>query len=987
MKQTFLPFLLLILSTTMLVAGPGDTIVVQTIDFNTPVNPGWNSPREGKYLFPPDSVSFQKILMYYTLKCDPNQSPACGEWDYTTHTQLLYHTGEYDSNLYSHPNFIVNGGTPDTFMYMDQASWKYFPYFEYFNSTNPLSTTQIGSGSSTTLLSLSGVPDARQAYLVRSDELLTAGMSAGDITGLRINFSAAGGYFNKFTIRVKATDSTELTPGSYVDDGLLTVYSRNTSFNTTGWNTIPFSFPFSWDGSSNLIIELSFANHIPADQTMILADETAFNSGISSAGPDYFLDYEGADGVDIPVDAFEDLDSMITVTLWQFGDPELQPQNNTIFEAVDHNNKRILNVHLPWSDSKVYWDAGNDGGGYDRLYRTASAEEFRGQWNHWAFVKDCHTGEMSVFLNGELWIFAYGKYKTMDSIVRFTIGASPNNKYYYDGYVDEFRVWNIALDQETIREWMFKEVDASHPDYENLLAYYKFTEGSGLVTADEITGDDAILKGYPGWMDYAGSNRFREFAQSNFRPQMVFEQGSYDPGSLDSLLTVDTLAQSQLMIVMYEDTLNPVEPTDTLSKWPSYYYNYVYDENGVATDSTLAPPDGILYREDHPYYGPPYEILIKYELARFITPYGNGLSLGGGFTWIYDVTDFRPFLSDSVHLQAGNFQELLDMRFYMIEGTPPRDVLKIDRMWHGYYKLSTFEQDVPPMTVGLDTNTSTYKLKITTSGHEFSNSTNCAEFCQKTHWVDVDNVTQYSWEIIDECATNALYPQGGTWIFDRAGWCPGAKVTERHLEITPFIAADSVILDYNCDYDPYGRYSVTSYLFSYGEPNFTLDAAVEDIMAPNKRKIFGRFNPMCGKPEIKIKNTGSTPLTSVHDYAEQVRTRGLAFMNSPGYDPVSVTGQVAGGCNLVLFTTGRGSVFGFKPAPCIKICSNSATYERLIDDMDLNAGRVLAGEAMADVAADLLTLLVAVASGQPTKSEGQDVGEAEFSPWNLVGTL
>ena len=95
-----------------LYSGPGDTIRVQTIDFNTPVNPGWNSPREGKYLFPPDSIGFEKILMYYTLKCDPGQSPACGEWDYTTHTQLWYHTGQYDSTLYFHPNFIVDGSTP-----------------------------------------------------------------------------------------------------------------------------------------------------------------------------------------------------------------------------------------------------------------------------------------------------------------------------------------------------------------------------------------------------------------------------------------------------------------------------------------------------------------------------------------------------------------------------------------------------------------------------------------------------------------------------------------------------------------------------------------------------------------------------------------------------------------------------------------------------------------------------------------------------------
>jgi altronate hydrolase len=132
---------------------------------------------------------------------------------------------------------------------------------------------------------------------------------------------------------------------------------------------------------------------------------------------------------------------------------------------------------------------------------------------------------------------------------------------------------------------------------------------------------------------------------------------------------------------------------------------------------------------------------------------------------------------------------------------------------------------------------------------------------------------------------------------------------------------------------------------------------------------------------------GSTPLTGVYDYAEPVTARGFTFMNTPGNDPISVTGQVAGGCNLVLFTTGRGSVFGFKPAPCIKISSNSATYQRMLDDMDLNAGRVLEGADMRQVAAELLDLVIAVASGQPSKSEAQGVGEAEFIPWGLGGTL
>jgi altronate hydrolase len=132
---------------------------------------------------------------------------------------------------------------------------------------------------------------------------------------------------------------------------------------------------------------------------------------------------------------------------------------------------------------------------------------------------------------------------------------------------------------------------------------------------------------------------------------------------------------------------------------------------------------------------------------------------------------------------------------------------------------------------------------------------------------------------------------------------------------------------------------------------------------------------------------GSMPLAGVYDYAEPVTARGFTFMDSPGYDPVSVTGQVAGGCTIVLFTTGRGSAFGFKPAPSIKVCTNTPTYEHMIEDMDMNAGKIMDGVPMEQVAAELLDLVIAVASGQPSKSEAQGVGETEFNPWNLGGTL
>ena len=133
---------------------------------------------------------------------------------------------------------------------------------------------------------------------------------------------------------------------------------------------------------------------------------------------------------------------------------------------------------------------------------------------------------------------------------------------------------------------------------------------------------------------------------------------------------------------------------------------------------------------------------------------------------------------------------------------------------------------------------------------------------------------------------------------------------------------------------------------------------------------------------------GSTNLTQVVGYAEAVTEKGFVFMDTPGYDPVAATGQVAGGANLVCFTTGRGSVFGCKPAPSIKLATNTAMFTRMEDDMDVNCGTVLDGaESVQECGARIFDLILRVASGEKTKSEQFDFGAAEFAPWQLGATM
>ncbi|MCO5092913.1 UxaA family hydrolase [Bosea sp. (in: a-proteobacteria)] len=137
-----------------------------------------------------------------------------------------------------------------------------------------------------------------------------------------------------------------------------------------------------------------------------------------------------------------------------------------------------------------------------------------------------------------------------------------------------------------------------------------------------------------------------------------------------------------------------------------------------------------------------------------------------------------------------------------------------------------------------------------------------------------------------------------------------------------------------------------------------------------------------------ISKSGSTNLNAVYEYAERIDEPGFVFMDTPGYDPVAVTGQVAGGCNLVCFTTGRGSTAGYKPTPGLKLATNTPMYERMQDDMDINCGTIVTGdETVEEVGERIFRAMIETASGKPTLSEEHDYGHNEFVPWQVGAVM
>jgi altronate hydrolase len=157
---------------------------------------------------------------------------------------------------------------------------------------------------------------------------------------------------------------------------------------------------------------------------------------------------------------------------------------------------------------------------------------------------------------------------------------------------------------------------------------------------------------------------------------------------------------------------------------------------------------------------------------------------------------------------------------------------------------------------------------------------------------------------------------------------------------------------------------------------------------PSPGNIAGGISTILEKSLGAVMKSGTTPLLAVYNYAEPVDMPGFVFMDSPGYDPCSITGEIASGANMVCFTTGRGSVFGAKPAPSLKLATNSAMAARMSDDMDYDCGQILTGDkTLAEAGKEIFDLIVATASGKKSMSELNGLGDFEFVPWQIGAVL
>ena len=437
--------------------------------------------------------------------------------------------------------------------------------------------------------------------------------------------------------------------------------------------------------------------------------------------------------------------------------------------------------------------------------------------------------------------------------------------------------------------------------------------------------------------------------------------------------TTDSTANIAYTIVQFKDSTHPTTPTDTLYWWKSGYYNFYYNSSGKKIDSIWVTADTTMYVKFYHYYNV-FDSIATYEIARLITPYAGYYSKTWTYPMQFDITDFVSLMHDSVKVDvyydgwSDGFSATCD--FEMITGMPEHKAYKVRNMWTGSFPFGNPSDPISnyltPTAVKIDSAAAAVRLRVLETGHGEDASNNCAEFCGYYQHLSVngkEHFTPLVWR--DDCGMNALYHQAGTWLYNRANWCPGSLVNPYLDDLSPYITpnkTDTILMAM----DPYtssggAYYIVGATLVYYGAINYSLDAAIEDILSPNNYFPYNRFNPVCGNPRVVKRNSGSTPLTSLDiaygqqgatpntfhwtgtllfDQTDTVTLPVVSLTNSANYTFVATISNPNGGTDLNpdnnTYQTKYIIVPNYPSSFIIELHTNLAAWENsytLVDDL------------------------------------------------------
>ncbi len=282
---------------------------------------------------------------------------------------------------------------------------------------------------------------------------------------------------------------------------------------------------------------------------------------------------------------------------------------------------------------------------------------------------------------------------------------------------------------------------------------------------------------------------------------------------------------------------------------------------------------------------------INYEIGRMLTPYGSNFKEGWSYTWKIDVTDFETFLRDSVEIEyihtgyeSPDLGWDLTIDFKIDFGPAVARFIGVEKMWEGNFQYGNPENDIEesltPIKINRAKGSSFGRFRIQHTGHGMDKENGCSEFCSRWRELIFDGEVVDHRDLWKDCGENPLYPQGGTWIFDRAYWCPGDLQVPDIIDIQ--LTKSKHTLDLNME--PFTanninqpKEQITSYFFQFAEPTHSNDVAIEDIIAPNNVDNYNRYNPTGFNPRIKIRNLGKENLRTLEITYKTVGFKEMTF--------------------------------------------------------------------------------------------------------------
>ncbi len=780
----------------------------------------------------------------------------CGEWDYSCNTYVT-DSSLTDSVKATHPSYIISGFSGSSFNYAAGPTHDYFEYQTRQATTASTNDTlaPIIQGSSALSLPFSQVKRrSKTQWLFLQSELAAAGLTAGHLSALELDLSQTGTAIGLLRIRIKTTTLNNLS-GIADSAGFVQVYFQNTQFSGSGTQRLQFYRPFLWNGNAHILVEISYTSAQGLSGNVLAGGAVEAGRAVSNMRDDYFLNTDGQTG-QIDCGDIDDLDSAqqftfeawVNIKSWQNWSGIFKDNGKTVLETGDQVGALYCIIRNP-----------------NNTYGYANNVLPLNTWTHVAMVFD---GSQTTNVN-KLKLYINGVQKTLTFSGTIPSRTEKNNTPLIiargvNCRIDDPRLWSKALAASQITTWFRQRVNPSHPDFSALEAAYDLDLPTGNVLQDLSANNRAgILGGNFQREMFTGHQIFKNLDPETERPNLKWVKNNPDI-QVQAVTVLDSVVRLPNVAVRYSLIGGQPQAMDTTSYYQSGNQS-VWNESGQVVRSIVAAQAGTLSIQNLAYFSRTPQ---KIELLSFVTPYGIGIDFGmGGKVWEFDMTDYATILRGWKRLtmeRGGENQEDIDLRFIFIEGIPPRKVISAQQIWpvtHSSFADISANKVYEERPVPISSLMESAKLKSVVTGHGQE-----GEFIPRNHSINLNGgPEEFNWQAWTYCGTNPVYPQGGTWVYDRAGWCPGAPSDLNEWEVGPLVqAGQNATYDYSVSTATGdSRYIASHQLIQYGPASFVQDAALLQVKVPGQLSEFGRRNPACMHPEVVFRNTGSSILTSL----------------------------------------------------------------------------------------------------------------------------